>query len=110
LRLQETSSPDANLENSSVRAGARYAFGRALLGANVSLSASVEKRGYEVSVYDLSGRHDLTVSNGVTLVFPGLSAFGFAPSLSVESSRTQSNVNLFDRASFAVRMGVQSNF
>ena len=110
LRLQETKSPDANLENTSARAGARYVFGRPLFGTRVSLSMSVEKRDYEVSVYDLSGRHDLTVSTGVTMVFPGFSAFGFAPSLSVESSRTRSNVSLFNRESVALRLGVQSSF
>ena len=110
LRLQETTSPDANLEYTSVRAGARYGFGRPVLGTHISLSVSAEKRDYDVSVYDLAGRHDLTLSAGATMVFPGISYFGFSPSLSAEASRTQSNVSLFDRDSVAVRLGVQSNF
>ncbi len=85
LRLQETTSPDANLEYTSVRAGARYGFGRPVLGTHISLSVSAEKRDYDVSVYDLAGRHDLTLSAGATMVFPDISYFGFSPSLSVRS-------------------------
>ncbi len=110
LRLQETTSPDVNLENTSVKAGARYGFGKPVLGTKFSLSMSVEKRDYDVSVYDLAGRHDLTLSAGAAMVFPGISYFGFSPSFSVEASRTESNVNIFDRDSVALRMGVQSNF
>ncbi|MGR3341694.1 MAG: surface lipoprotein assembly modifier, partial [Paracoccaceae bacterium] len=110
LRLQETTSPDADLENTSVKAGARYGFGTLVLGTSVSLSMALEKRDYDVSVFDLSGRHDLTLSAGAAVAFPGISYFGFSPSLSVEASRTQSNVNIFDRESVAVRIGIQSNF
>ena len=110
LRLQETTSPDADLENTAVKAGARYGFGRPVLGTKFSLSMSVEKRDYGFSIVDISGRHDLTLNAGAAMVFPGLSYFGFSPSLSVEASRSQSNVNIFDRDSVAFRMGVQSLF
>lgn len=44
------------------------------------------------------------------MVFPNISYLGFLPSVSVEASRTESNVNIVDRESVAVRFGTQSNF
>jgi len=110
LQGQQTTSTDPGKEYSAVKTGLRYGFARPVLGTGLSLSASIEGRDYDYSVYDLSGRQDLSLSAGATMVFANTSFFGFSPSLSIETSTTRSNIDLFDRRSVAVRMGVQSNF
>ncbi|MFV2038099.1 MAG: surface lipoprotein assembly modifier, partial [Paracoccaceae bacterium] len=110
LRAQRTRSPEASNKNDSLRLGLRYSIARPVLRTGLSLSMSLEKRDYEVSVYDPDGRQDLTLSAGVAMVFRDVSYFGFAPTLSIEASRTQSNVSLFDRENVALRLGIQSNF
>ncbi|MBV1904400.1 MAG: DUF560 domain-containing protein [Marinosulfonomonas sp.] len=110
LQAQQTTSGDPAKEYSALKSNLHYGFARPILGNGLSLSATLEARDYEYSVYDPSGRQDLSLSAGANMVFTNTSYFGFSPSLSIETSTTRSNIDLFDRRSVAVRMGVQSNF
>ena len=110
LQGQQTTSPDPAKEYNALRSGLRYGFAKPVLGSGLSLSATLEARDYAYSVYDPTGRQDLSLSAGATMVFPNVSYFGFSPSVSIETSATRSNVDLFDRHSLAVKMGIQSNF
>ena len=106
----ETGSEDVTSENSALRVQLSYALGRPVLGANVSFSLSGETRAYPVSVYDPAGRQDMTVAAGISMTFPDISFYGFSPTVTLESSRTDSNISLFDRESSGIRFGIQSTF
>jgi len=111
LQGQRTSSSDPSNEYYALKSGLRYGFARPVLGNGLSVSATLEARDYAYSFYDPTGRQDLSLSGGATMVFPNVSYFGFSPSVSVEARTNRSNVDLFDRRhSLAVRMGIQSNF
>ena len=111
LQGQQTTSSDSNNEYYALKSSLRYGFGRPVLGNALSLSATLEARDYAYSFYEPTGRQDLSLSGGATMVFPNVSYFGFSPSVSVEARTKRSNVDLFDRRrSLAVRMGIQSNF
>lgn len=110
LQQQQTNSDDVTNENTSLRALVNYSFGRPIWGTQVFLNLSAQQRDYDLSVYSVDGRHDLTLSAGASFVFLNLSYFGFSPSVSLETSQTNSNIDLFDRDSTAIRFGVQSAF
>lgn len=110
LQLAQTNSDNPTAENTSVRASASYTFAKPILGMQVSLNMAAEQRDFDLSVYAVDGRHDLTLSAGARVVFLNASYFGFSPSLSLETSKTNSNVGVFNRESVALRFGVQSAF
>ncbi len=110
LLVSDTRSDDPTAENRAARLQASYSFARPVMGMRLSLNLSAERRDYGVSVYDSSGRHDRTLSGGISAVFPNVSFYGFSPSVSIETSRSESNVALYDRRSNAVRLGIQSTF
>lgn len=110
LSVEETGSDDPGRENIAKRAQLSYQLGKPLLGMALSGNLALEQRDYDFSVYDPSGRQDETISAGITAVFLNMSYFGFSPSLTLEASRTQSNVSLFDRESAGLRLGLQSTF
>ncbi len=110
VQLSRTNSQDVTARNTATRLQLSYSFAKPIWGTQLSLNLSAEKRDYAKSIYDISGRHDLTVTAGANLLFSNVSYYGFSPSLSLETSRTNSNISLFRRESTAVRLGVQSTF
>jgi hypothetical protein len=110
LRATQTISPDITSENVATQLQLTYSFGKAVLWSKLSLNLSGEKRDYGFSIYDASGRHDLSLTAGINMVFFNASYFGFSPTLSLEMGRTRSNVSLYNRDSTAIRLGIQSTF
>ncbi len=110
LQQQKTNSIDVTSENTTIRALVNYGFAKPLFGTQISLNLSAEQRDFDLSVYSVDGRHDLTVTAGASFLLLNLSYFGFSPSISLETTKTNSNVDLFDRESAALRFGVQSTF
>jgi len=110
LRASRTISPDITAENIAKQLQLTYSFGKPVLWSKLSLSLAAEKRDYGFSIYDPTGRHDLSLTAGANLVFFKASYFGFSPTLSLEIGRTKSNVSLYNRNSTAIRLGIQSTF
>ncbi len=110
LQYSDTASDDPTARNVATRLRLDYSFAKPLLGASLSLNLSAEKRDYRLSFYDATGRHDRTLTAGANLVFVNTSVFGFSPNLTLEASRTWSNVTLYNRQSTSVRLGIQSTF
>ncbi len=106
----ETGSQDTTSENSALRVQLSYSLGRPVLGANLSFTLAGESRSYPISVYDPAGRLDETLSVGISMVFADVSFYGFSPTVTLEASRTESNISLFDRESAGIRFGIQSTF
>ncbi len=110
IRLQDTQSQDPGSENLSLKLGLSYGFAKPVAGMQFSLNMAAEQRRYDFSIYDASGRQDLTLSAGATVVFVEKSYFGFSPTMGLEANRTTSNIALFNRETVALRLGLKSVF
>ncbi len=110
FRWQTTNSQDASAENDAVRIGVNYGLAKPVAGMMLSFNVAAEKRDYGFSIYDIAGRHDVTLSAGATALFSNISYLGFSPTVSLEANQTKSNVSLFNRETIALRFGLQSVF
>ncbi len=110
LMGQKTASPIASNENTVIHAQLSYSLGKPVWGMRLSFNLGGQKRDYDFSNYDASGRHDRTLTLGATAVFEKVSYFGFSPSMTLSTSKTESNVDLFDRETASLNFGLQSNF
>ncbi len=110
LALGETRSDDPGMENTSLKLGVSYGFSKPVLGTGLSLNLAAEQQNYDFSIYDISGRRDLTVSAGVNIVFLETTYFGFSPTMALEANRTASNIAQFNRETVALKFGLRSTF
>ncbi|WP_226780449.1 surface lipoprotein assembly modifier [Oceaniglobus trochenteri] len=85
-------------------------MGKPVLGADVSLWASLQQRDYDLPYVIFAPREDTRASLGATLFFRDLDAYGFAPTLDVGFSRNRSNVDAYDGRSLTVGLGLKSTF
>ncbi|WP_435258083.1 hypothetical protein ACSBLW_18565 [Thioclava sp. FR2] len=115
LRLDggTTVSDDANQENRRLGASLRYALGKPVAGAKLSGSLTVIGRDYPVffnGIFNDTGRQDVTVASSLEIALPKLGAFGFEPVLSIEASRTRSNISRYESETLGVGLRIQSSF
>lgn len=105
-------SPDAIPDVSYAGATLGASYGRGALVAGLRLGASVEGewRGYDASRYAEDGREDWRATARATLGLPRLDLYGFEPTVTVEASRTWSDVSLYDRDALTVDLGFRSSF
>ncbi|MGL5012446.1 MAG: hypothetical protein ACRC6I_21465 [Paracoccaceae bacterium] len=82
-----------------------YNFGEVAPWVDLSVSASLEKRVYDVSSYDPAGRSDLRSALQINVGLPELDFYGFEPVATVSANRTNSSVPYFETES--IRMGIQ---
>ena len=71
---------------------------------------NAERRLYDASPYSADGRQDIRGSVSVTLGLPDWNYYGFGPTLTLEASRTESNVSIYDSRDLGVRVGIDSVF
>lgn len=107
---QTARATEPKLNYSQTRLGLRYGFARAMAGACISLSLAVNRVSFPYSPYAATGRHDTTVTGSATAVFRDAELYGFLPIMGLEVRRTLSNVDIFDRRSIGLRLGVRSEF
>lgn len=79
-------------------------------GLRVGFGANAEIRDFYQSAYSFDGRQDLTGTLRVTVGFPDIQYYGFEPTLTLETSRTSSDVDLFDKRDLRVNFGIRSSF
>ena len=108
--LQDTRSADPFSANRGGSVGAQYQLAQPVFSARLALSLGAEARIWPLSVYDPSGRLDISVTLAADFALQGPVVYGFAPVIRVEASSSQSNIALFDRLSYGLRFGVQSQF
>jgi len=87
-----------------------YRFHQPMLGTRLSVSAGIGYKNYEEFTLSLDGRRDRYASLGGTVVFDDVTYFGFAPTLTVTATRTESNVTQFTTSQLQARVGIQSTF
>jgi tetratricopeptide (TPR) repeat protein len=93
-----------------LRLSALYALGKPVLKSNLSFSATMRKRHYDVTPYASGGRDDQGVSVSATAVLRDVEYFGFRPSVTVTASKTESNLDLYDSHEYGMFMGIRSAF
>lgn len=113
FELADTGSDDANQENRRIGAQLRYSRAKPLGGAMVSASLGLTGRDYPVyfnGIFNDTGRQDVTLSTSIDLALPKAGAFGFEPVLSLEASRTRSNISRYDGQTIGIGLRLQSSF
>jgi hypothetical protein len=108
--VEQANAREANSDFAAFRGQIFYATGKPVLGAKLSLTAGLLQRRFPVSSYGPDERRDLLFNAGITVLVERVSALGVMPLTVFEFPQTKSNVALYDRRSFAVRMGFQSTF
>jgi hypothetical protein len=78
--------------------------------ATLGLGLNLEYRDYEESPFTTDGRQDRRAALRATLGAPGWNFYGFGPTVTIEASRTDSNVSLYDAEDIGVRLGITSVF
>lgn len=113
LDLARTLSEDVNQENSRIGATLRYARAKSVAGLDLSGAIGLTARDYPVffnGIFNDTGREDLTLSTSLDLAMPRLGTHGFEPVLSIEASRTRSNISRYDGQSLGIGLRIQSSF
>lgn len=95
---------------SEQRVGADFRIGKPIAGIDVSFGLDWRGRDFVRSRFDPAGRRDNEVTGRVNLVFRQIDRFGFNPTVTVQSSRTDSTIGLFDREKTGVQIGIRSSF
>ncbi len=108
-----TLSDNANQEHRRIGANLRYALSTPLVGTQISGAVGVTARDYPVffnGIFNDTGREDVTLSGSVDMALPKLGAFGFEPVVSIEASRTRSNVSRYESQALGIGLRIQSSF
>ncbi|MCG6901047.1 MAG: hypothetical protein LJE68_00055, partial [Rhodobacter sp.] len=92
------------------RSGVDFNLAKPILGARVSFGLDWRQRDYPRSALDPSGRADREISASLDMVFTGIERFGFNPTLSINASRAESNVDRYDSEKLGVTFGIRSAF
>ncbi len=111
--VERTDAPSDNDRNAALRLTSGFALSEPVGPARIALGAGLEARKYPdyVALTPVpGGRDDLRGWATVTASFPEISYAGFAPVITLEASRTRSNVSNFDRSSLSVGFSIQSTF
>jgi len=108
---------DAERRSNAWRGGsisARYAPGWQLGPAQVSFGLGYEYRDYPEHVAGIvvvpGGRQDHGFTAGLDLVLPDLQVMGFAPVMSFQAKKTNSNVSRYEATDLSVGLSVRSAF
>lgn len=113
LELGQTISEDENQENRKIGASLRYALGKPVAGMEISGELDATARDYPVffsGIFNDSGRQDLSLSASLELAMPKLGLYGFEPVLSLEASKTRSNVSRYSGEAAGIGLRIESSF
>lgn len=110
VKASRIRSASSSIDHTALRISADYALAQPVGGAKLGLHANAEARDYESSPYDPSGREDLKLGVGVSALLQELDYMGFAPEVSLNATRTNSNIALFETRDLGVSIGLRSAF
>jgi tetratricopeptide (TPR) repeat protein len=109
VRLVQSDSIE--IDNDAVLFETDYTFAEPVIGpATLGVGLNVERRVYDASPFTTDGRQDTRVALRATLGAPSWNVYGFGPTLTIEASRTLSNVSLYEADDIGIRLGVTSVF
>lgn len=98
------------VDHNAVSATLDWARAKPVFGSRLSLGLIAEKRDYDTSLYSATGRHDRLFSASAAFALEKLDYMGFIPVVSLEASRTESNISLYQGESLGLGISIQSKF
>lgn len=113
LDLGQTLSDDANQENRRIGLMLGYDHAPPIEGAMVSANIGLSARDYPVffgGLFNDDGRKDISLDGSLDLALPDLGRMGFVPVLSLEASRTKSNISRYEGKALGLGFTLRSAF
>jgi len=110
LTFSQSQSPMSSFDYDQFRIGAQFTLNKPILGAEVSIGLDMRNRTYEVTPFGSNGREDSEIGASLGLVFKDFDYMGFAPAVTLSSSRTNSNIGIYDTKRNSATLGIVSSF
>lgn len=104
----DTDSPA--LTHSRLKLGVDYTHPNEVFGAIARIGMRAELRRYDDPTFTADPRQDERAVLSASLLFVDFDTYGFAPKLTLEASRTDSNVPAFETQNLGLQIGFQSLF
>lgn len=108
--LRNTASDGAATAHAAQFASLGYSLGKPVLGARISATLSIEHRLYDDPYYSSERREDYRYGARINAVLPQFEYMGFAPEISLNAERTNSNVGLYETEDIGLSLGIRSVF
>ncbi len=106
----DTASDEADIDHHRLEAKVNWSHAKPVLGMAVSAAFSLQGRDYARSRYSPDGREDVSLSADLNLAFPKIDYMGFMPVMTIEASKTRSNISLNRSRSLGIGLTIQSKF
>ncbi len=108
LREAMTDRPDLGFQGGTL--SAQYDLAQPIGGMQLGFGAELDYRDFTGSIYSFDGRTDLRQTLRASAALTQINIFGFEPVVSIEASRTDSNIPLFEKDDLRVNFGLRSSF
>lgn len=112
LGLRESDSKTLDSDYTSYRISGDYALAEPVFGLNLGFGLELEDRRYDDSRFDVgvNERSDQIITARMRAVVGQVEYFGFQPVVTLEATRQNSNIDLFDREYSRIGFDLQSSF
>lgn len=110
LTLRSTQSDSTEIDHGLLRLDMGWSHRKPVLGARLGLNLWAEARDYDESLYTTDGRLDRSVGGTVSMAFDEIDYMGFIPVVTLNASRTESNVDLHDSSTLGIGLSIRSKF
>ncbi|WP_306006889.1 porin family protein [Aquicoccus porphyridii] len=110
LQLTDSRASHASADFTEVATRLSYAPPQPILGVKTSFGLGLRARDYPATPYRAGARRDREASADMTMAFDRMDYLGFTPTLTLSTSRTDSNVGLFDVENLGLALGLRSAF
>ena len=110
LTLSRVVSEDIGIDHAEATLGLGWRASHPVGGVTLGVNVSVRGADYAASPYTATGRQDLHWQASVQATVNKMTYLGFAPVLSLDLARNDSNVALYDTQTFGLSLSVASRF
>lgn len=111
LGLRDTSSDSAEVDNRAALVSFDFRTIEPIIGPfTLAAIIDAEHRLYDSSPYSSEGRQDTRGGLSFILGAPDWNYYGFAPTITLDVSRTRSNIDIYDSRNVGISIGVESVF
>lgn len=110
VSASDAASTSALIDNRVYSLSGQYRLFDAPLGTEIGLSLSYADRDYRQPLPFFGMRRDRTTSLGIDVTLKERNYYGFAPTLGLTASRTNSTIGLYDTETLGIRIGLRSVF
>lgn len=110
LGLGQTRSRDISVDHHEKSLSLGWQAAKPVAGMGLGATVSARLSDFDASPYADDGRHDRRLGASLTASLAKLSYLGYSPVLSLDYSRTDSNVSLYDTETFGLSLRLQSRF